>query len=177
MVDGGHGAVRVEPAQDGVGDAGQLADLFGGQRVDNVLPDVGDVARRGVPHLVPADRGQPDVGGPGVLRAREAFHQAPVLKPAYHVGEPGQGRVGLRRQGRHPQGPLRRLRQHRERVVLEVRQLGVATQLRVEHPGQQLEHRRQPHPGRHLLVVQPCCVHRHMIPANSCHYNYLLIWS
>jgi hypothetical protein len=44
MVHRGHRAVRVEPAEDCLGDACKLADLFGGQSVDHVLSDVGDVA-------------------------------------------------------------------------------------------------------------------------------------
>src|SRR6266498_3630994 len=67
----GHCAVRVQPAEDGVGDGGQLVDLFGSQGVDHVLPDVGNVAWRGLTDLPPTGGRQAGVGCPGVLGTGE----------------------------------------------------------------------------------------------------------
>ena len=48
---------------------------------------------------------EPGVGGPAVLGAGEPLDQPALLQPADDVGEPGQGRVGLRGERRHPQRP------------------------------------------------------------------------
>ena len=86
------------------------------------------------------------VGRAAVLGAREALDQAAVLQPANHVGQPRERGVRALGERRHPQRALGRLGEHREHEVLEVGQSGVAPQLGVQHPGQQLDDRDQPHP-------------------------------
>src|SRR3954454_19965707 len=86
----GHPARRVQPGQDGVADLGELVDLLVAERVDDVVPDVGDVAGGCLLDLRPARLREPGVGRPAVLGTGEAFHQAPGLQAVHHVGDPGQ---------------------------------------------------------------------------------------
>jgi hypothetical protein len=81
------------------------------------------------------------------------------------VGEPGQGRVRAVGQGRHPQGPLGCLGQHREGEVVEVAQARVAPQLGVEHPGKQLDDGHETKPRGPFLRVQPPGLHDLIIGA------------
>src|SRR3954447_24706882 len=73
----GHPARRVQPGQDGVADLGELVDLLVAERVDDVMPHVGDVAGGCFLDLRPARLREPGVGRPAVLGTGEAFHQAP----------------------------------------------------------------------------------------------------
>src|SRR6266567_3949315 len=99
------GAVRVEPVEDGVADGAELVDLFRRQRVEQLLPDRLDVARRGGD-----DRGVSGVGerrdvAALVGAALLAPHPARLLQPRHRVREPAQRGVG-------DLGELRRSEEH-----------------------------------------------------------------
>jgi hippurate hydrolase len=81
----GHRAGRVEAAQDRLGDGAQLADLLGRQRVDDVVPDGGDVFGRGGAQQPPTGRGQPCVGRPRVLGAGEPLHQITLRQSGHDM--------------------------------------------------------------------------------------------
>jgi len=117
----------VEAGQDGVGDAGELVDLLGGEGVDDIRAHVGDVADGGGLDLLPAGVGEPDVAGPEVVWWGGAFRQPAVLEAANDVGQPRQRRVGLQGQRAHPADPPRGLGQHGEHVVLEAVGSGLVT--------------------------------------------------
>ena len=135
---------------------------------------VGRVPWRCLANLAPPAIGEARIGGTGVLRTGKSFHEAAVLEPRHHMGQSGRSRVGLRRQRTHPQRPFRRLREHGQNEVFEVHQPGIATQLRVEHPGQQLQNRRKAHPRRPLTLTQAFDTHATIVP-QSCSYNYHLL--
>ena len=103
--------------------------------------------------------GEPGVGGAAVLGAREPLDQAAVLQPAYDVGEPRQRGVGALRRAT----VIRSVRSGASESIASTKYSkwvspASRAQLRVEHAGQQLDHRDQPHPGRALARRPAICV-------------------
>jgi NAD(P)-dependent dehydrogenase (short-subunit alcohol dehydrogenase family) len=166
----GHPALGVQALQDRPRDRLELGDLLGGQGVEDVLADGGQVPGRGLSDRGPAVVGEARVGGPPVGGAGRPLDQAALLQPAHDVGQARERGVGAGGQLGHAKGPVRCLRQHREHVVVEVGQRGVAAQLAVEDAGQQLDDGDQPHPRRSLGLVQPPGFHTGIVPPG---YLYL----
>jgi hypothetical protein len=152
---GRHASVRVEPRQQGVGDAAQLAHLGGRQRVDHVRAHVRDMTWCGGHDLREPYPGQTRIGGPSVLGAREPLHEVALREASYDVGEPGQRGVRALRERRHPKRVVGGLGQHRKHEVLEVGEPRVAPQLGVQHAWEELGHRDQLDPRVELLVTKP----------------------
>ena len=75
-----HPAVGVERRQEGVADLGQLAELRPGEGVQDELTHRADVSGGRGDDGIPSRRGEPGVGGPTVLRAREALDEAAALE-------------------------------------------------------------------------------------------------
>ena len=148
-------ALGVEPGEQRVADGGQLPELGAGERVEHGAAHRLDVTGGGGDDGIPAGPGEQGVGGAAVLGAGEALHQVTGLEARDHVREPGKGGVRALGEGRHPQPALGRLGEHREHEVLEVGQARLGAQLRVEHPGEQLDDGDEPQPRRPFVVVQP----------------------
>ena len=158
LIHRGHGAVGVQPLQDRVGDRGQLGYLLGGEGVDHVPPDVGDVSRGGVADLAPPLRGQARVGRPG--GCGQGNRSTRPRSSSRATTWERRGRVAFVCWASSViRGVLGGLRQHREHIVLVVGQVRVAAELAVQGRGQQLEHGGQADPRRQLRAGQPRCSH------------------
>jgi len=114
----------------------------------------------GVAEGLVARIGEHHVARPPVLGAGPAHQEPPALEAGDHVGQARQRGVRACRQGAHAQHALRRVGEHPEHEVLEVREAGVPAQLGVEHRGQEFDEGRQAYPRRGLGCVQSLCTHR-----------------
>jgi hypothetical protein len=85
-------------------------------------------------HNVPTGGSQAGICHPRIVGTRAPLDRISILKSAYDMGQASRCCVGLRRQRRHPQHLLRRLRQPRQHKVLVVHEVRIAPQLTVENP-------------------------------------------
>ena len=144
-------------------------------RMALVSVEVGDLARRqGVDHVCTWP-GAAVYDGSQPVSVRRAFvarrssgqgnrSSRPRLSRRATTCERRAIRARARGQRRHPQRAGLRLGQHREHPVLEVREVGVAPQLRLEDAGQQ-HHRSETDPGG-PLVLRYCtsvCTPTHLL--------------
>ena len=107
------------------------------------------------PDDVPAVVGEHGELAPAVVGGPFAAHPAAVLQARHRVREPALRLVRPPGQVAHPAAAAGRLRQHRQHDVGGVADPGIALQLGVQGPRQQLGDRQPGPPGPLLLVVEP----------------------
>lgn len=167
LVDRPHRPGGVETAEHGVGQLGELGDLpavSGSMTCSRTVATWPGAAARTVAHPTSVSVtlvARPSVGQ-GYLSTSPRMGEA-----SYDVRETRQGGVGRASQLGHPQRAQRGLREHRQHVVLELGEAGVATDLGVQHTGQQLEDGGQAQPPRAVDAVRPPGRRRRRRPRRS----------
>src|SRR6266545_2052836 len=145
----------VQGAQNSLADPVELADLGGGELVEQVAADALDMPGGGG-----LEDGEALVGEHGeratlVVRVVLAADPAALLQSRNGMGEPAAGEQDVPGQLAHAERAARRLREAHEDLVIGVRHARVALQLPVQLVEQQPRRAEERSPCLLLAVVQP----------------------
>src|SRR3954453_1372280 len=136
-------------------DVVQVLDLFLGERVEDRLADLLDVAGRRVDQLLPAELGEDGhLAAPVGLDAL-AFDPAVLLEPVDRVRQATARTLRGDSQFAHPQPIVRRVGQSHQDLVVVVRDAGVALQLLLDAATHYSLSRDVRAPGLLLSSVEP----------------------